>query len=144
MSELEQCLSKFEAEFQEQGAHPAGPSRFGGRLWLGIERALMARFLEFDLGRYYGGEAADQIVFQLRMQLFLRRHFPGHTLGRWVAPDLGVALPATVLGVPWSPVCTRIARCSAVRSRRRSGGFAKSSTNATADRSSWPSRNCCP
>ena len=103
MSELEQCLSEFEAEFQEQETHPAVPSRFQGRLWLGIERALMARFLGADLGRYYGGEAADQIVFQLRMQLFMRRHFPGNTLGRWVAPDLGVALPATVLGVPWSP-----------------------------------------
>ncbi len=105
MSELERCLSEFEAGFQAMQADTTPSSPIAGKVGLGIERALMARFLDFDLGRYYGGAAADQIIFQLRAQLFAREHIPGNrkNLGRSVAPDFGVALPATVLGVPWTP-----------------------------------------
>lgn len=34
-------------------------------MYLGIERALKAQFLGADLGRYNGGSAEDQILFQI-------------------------------------------------------------------------------
>jgi hypothetical protein len=105
VGELERCISEFEAEFQAMQADTAPASPIEGKVGLGIERALMARFLDADLGRYYGGRAEDQIVFQLQAQIFARKHIPGNrrNLSRSVAPDFGVAMPATVLGVPWTP-----------------------------------------
>jgi hypothetical protein len=105
VSELERCLSDFEAGMKAQQGEASPASPIEGKVCLGIERALMARFLDADLGRYYGGRAEDQIVFQLRAQLFAKSHLPGNSrnMGMSVAPDFGVALPATVLGVPWMP-----------------------------------------
>ena len=104
MNELERCLSEFEAEIQARESAAPRVSPIEGKVGLGIERALMARFLDADLGRYYGGTAEDQIIFQLRSQLFARQHLPGNNgLWRGVYPDFGIALTATVLGVPWAP-----------------------------------------
>jgi hypothetical protein len=101
-SEFDRCLAEFEAAFESADAAPVSP--VVGKACIGIERALMAQFVGIDLGRYYTGTVEDQIVFQLRSQLFLRRHFPGaNRLGRRVFPDFGCSLPATVLGVPWTP-----------------------------------------
>ncbi len=105
MSALGDCLAEFEAGMLAQQADTTPASPLEGKVWLGIERALMAQFLGADLGRYYSGSAEDQILFQLRSQLFARAHIPGNrrSMGRWVWPDFGVALSATVLGVPWTP-----------------------------------------
>ena len=102
MNELDRHLAEFEAEFKAEEAESPRVSPIAGKVWLGVEQALMAQFLNADLGRYYGGTAEDQIVYQLRAQLFRRRHLPGNNrLCRRVCPDAGIALTATVLGVPW-------------------------------------------
>lgn len=104
MSDLDRCLAEFEAEYKSQEGGATSASPISGKVSVGIERALMATFLGADLGRYYTGTAEDQIVFQLRAQLFFRRHLPGsNRLQREVRPDFGCSLPATVLGVPWTP-----------------------------------------
>jgi len=103
MSELDLCLAEFEAELAAQQIERAPASPIAGKAWLGIEQALMAQFINADLGRYYGGCAEDQIIYQLKAQLFRRRHLPGNNpLSRGVHADAGIALSATVLGVPWT------------------------------------------
>ena len=62
MSELERCLSEFEAEFQDQEVRVTPVSPIQEKVCLGIERALMERFLDADIGRYYGGSAEDIIA----------------------------------------------------------------------------------
>lgn len=105
MNELDRCLTEFEAELKAQQADTASSSPLDGKVCVGIERALMASFLGADLGRYYGGTTEDQILFQLRSQMFARTNIQAsrRCIARSVAPDFGVALPATVLGVPWTP-----------------------------------------
>jgi len=103
VSELDRCLADFEAEFEVQESEPQRTSPIAGKVWLGVEQALMAQFLDADLGQYYGGSAEDQIIYQLRAQLFRRHHLPGNNrLWRGVHADAGIALTATVLGVPWT------------------------------------------
>ena len=105
LPDLDTCLMRFEAAYARQTLEPVRAAPLASKLALGIEQALMAQFLGADLGRYYGGTSADQIIFQLSAQLWRREQFPelGIGLTKSVMPDVGVALPATVLGVPWTP-----------------------------------------
>lgn len=102
MSTFQQTLDKFDEAYDIQQATGRQLAPATRRVSLGIEQSMIACWLDAPLGAYFNGSAEDQVVYQLRAQLFLAEQFPDHfLLHRGVCPDLGIALTASILGVPW-------------------------------------------
>lgn len=102
MNDFHQTLAAFEKAYHRQQSAGRQAPPAARRVSLGLEQAMMACWLDAPLGAYYNGSAEAQIDYQLRAQLFRSEHFPDYfMLYPGVCPDLGAALTASILGVPW-------------------------------------------